>query len=565
MIPKFLKIIFILLTFFFTNQANSKVSNTNFSESILVNYLSAIISYDNQQNQKSLNYFNSSKALIKKHESYFKKYIFSLVANQKIKRAIQEIKTLKNQSNTDFFEYYLLLVLDSILKKDYEKSEKFIGNLSKFKGSNSYEDAIYDTLNLYISTFKNKKLNFQKSKYENLNLLNNTFLKCYLDDETTQTSFDNLVNSASVDYSRYLFFYTNYLISKNKISEANKLFINKDRLNNGLLILQTRDWLLNNESKKISNIFSCKSEADLLAEFFFLISNLYSSQKEMKKSNFYLNISIFLNDKFKSNELLIADNYFDTKKYEETKKILKKFTKEDKIFYWYKIKTNTKIISINQNEKQALNYIENKFQKINNKTDKIIFDMANIYKNFKEYNKAINLYTILMKKFNENSKTYADLLFRRGGCNERLKNFKKSDEDLLLALTITPNNSYTLNYLAYSWLERNINITRAVNMLEIAYKNNQDDPYITDSVGWGYYLTGRYVEAEKFMKKAIILMPNDPIVNDHYGDILWSLNKKIQAKYYWKSVLNLKDTKKEMIEKVKIKLLIGPKIEHNNS
>ena len=170
-----------------------------------------------------------------------------------------------------------------------------------------------------------------------------------------------------------------------------------------------------------------------------------------------------------------------------------------------------------------------------------------------------------MKNFEKNSDNYADLLFRRGGSNERLGNYKKSDEDLLLALKISPNESYTLNYLAYSWLERKMNISKAVKMLEIANKINENDPYITDSVGWGYFLTGRYDEAEKFMRRAIILMPNDPVINDHYGDILWKLNKKLQAKFYWKSVLNLKDTEDDMIEKVKIKLLKGLKIESNSS
>ena len=102
-------------------------------------------------------------------------------------------------------------------------------------------------------------------------------------------------------------------------------------------------------------------------------------------------------------------------------------------------------------------------------------------------------------------------------------------------------------------------------MLEIANKINENDPYITDSVGWGYFLTGRYDEAEKFMRRAIILMPNDPVINDHYGDILWKLNKKLQAKFYWESVLNLEDTEDDMIEKVKIKLLKGLKIESNSS
>ena len=85
----------------------------------------------------------------------------------------------------------------------------------------------------------------------------------------------------------------------------------------------------------------------------------------------------------------------------------------------------------------------------------------------------------------------------------------------------------------------------------------KNDPFIIDSVGWGYYLIGDFVNAEKFIRKAIQLMPNDPIVNDHYGDILWSLDKKIQAKYYWNSVLKFKDTDDEMRRKVKHKLLLG--------
>ena len=61
------------------------------------------------------------------------------------------------------------------------------------------------------------------------------------------------------------------------------------------------------------------------------------------------------------------------------------------------------------------------------------------------------------------------------------------------------------------------------------------------------------------MKRAIQLMPDDPIVNDHYGDILWSLNRKMQAQYYWKGVLNFEDTEESMKEKINIKLLKGPK------
>ena len=41
---------------------------------------------------------------------------------------------------------------------------------------------------------------------------------------------------------------------------------------------------------------------------------------------------------------------------------------------------------------------------------------------------------------------------------------------------------------------------------------------------------------EKFLRQAVELMPTDPIINDHYGDALWMLNKNIQARYLWQHV-----------------------------
>ena len=96
-------------------------------------------------------------------------------------------------------------------------------------------------------------------------------------------------------------------------------------------------------------------------------------------------------------------------------------------------------------------------------------------------------------------------------------------------------------------------------MLEIAYAAESNDPYIIDSIGWAYYLIDDFSKAEKFLKRAVELMPNDPIVNDHYGDILWKLNRKIQARYFWSRVLEMKNFDKEILEKIKDKLIKGLK------
>ena len=53
-------------------------------------------------------------------------------------------------------------------------------------------------------------------------------------------------------------------------------------------------------------------------------------------------------------------------------------------------------------------------------------------------------------------------------------------------------------------------------------------------------------------------MPDDPIVNDHYGDILWMLDRKIQARYFWANVLKMDDAEKEMINTINIKMIKGP-------
>ena len=95
-------------------------------------------------------------------------------------------------------------------------------------------------------------------------------------------------------------------------------------------------------------------------------------------------------------------------------------------------------------------------------------------------------------------------------------------------------------------------------MLEKAYESKSNDPYIIDSIGWAYFLVNDFLKAEKFLKRAVELMPEDPIVNDHYGDILWKLDRKIQARYFWSMVLEMKNVEEELIIKINNKLIIGP-------
>ena len=559
MYSNLIKVIFILILFY-QGPVQSKVKDINkFDHEDLSNYFSGLISFNQNKNTEALNFFNSAKILKDQHTPYLQSYIKILVQEKKTNIAIKELKKNLNKENIDFFEGYLLLLIDSVQQKDFKKSKQYLSKISELSQNNTFNLIIYESLKNYIYLFENKKKFVNKSKFGNLNLIAETFENCYLDLNETKNSYTKLVSTNESDYSRYQFFYINYLLKKNQIEQVRKLAkkVNTNRSN--LLISQTVEWVESDNYKKINDIFSCSEENHILSEFFYLIANLYSSEGIYDVSNFYVNISNFLNPKFIYNLSLLAENHIFNKNYTLAKNILNKFDKKDQSYFWYKVKKNTLIISEKSGDEKAIKFLNLQFKKIKKPNVKILYDYANLMKNFQEHDIAINYYTKLLSILKNDSIFYSEILYRRGGSYERLELFEKSDEDLLQSLKLNPEDAYVLNYLAYSWLERNFKIEIAIDMLERAYKKESDSPYILDSIGWAYYLIGDYIKAEKFLKQAIEIMPYDPIINDHYGDILWSLNRKMQAQYHWKSVLKFEDTENDMKEKIKLKILFGPK------
>ena len=533
---------------------SNKFDSKNFSK-----YFSGIIAFENQNNSDALKFFNSSKILLNEHDPYLKRYISSLVLENKISKAINLIKSNKEKKNINFFDAYFLLFIDSLKRDDFNIADKFLSKAFEYIKKDEINLAILETLKQYTYVFKKKEFLKDEKNFGNLSLIAKTFQKCYLNDPKTDSHFVNLIEKVDEDFSRYKFFYINYLISKNRIIKANQIVENINSINSTLLLSQAKKWLNEGDLIKFNQVFSCQNPNDIISEFLFLISNLYSSYDNFEKSNFYLNLSNFLNPKFVFNLSLVAENYFLNNNFEKAKKILKAFKKEDNFYYWYRIKLEAKIIAKKRNLNQSLNYIVSKFNEINNPNEKIIFDLANFYKNAKEYELSIKYYTNILKNLKDESIIKSDLLYRRGGSYERLGNYKKADEDLLKSLKINPDEPYVLNYLAYSWLERDYKINEAIEMLESAYSVKKNDPYIIDSIGWGYFLVNDFFKAEKFLRRALELMPEDPIVNDHYGDILWKLDRKIEARYFWNNVLKMDDAEREMIESINIKIVEGLK------
>ena len=550
-------IFFFIIFFLYQTSSFSKISDVDkFDKKNLSNYFSAVLSINNNDAKNSLKFLENSKILNNKHEEYFKNYIKSLVANEKVDLAIKKIKYSPN--NYSFLEKEVILLADNIMNKNFEKSSL---NLEKIESlidpDDRYHIILSKVLKNYLEVFKSNNIeSYKNNNFAELDEISLAFLSCYFDLKNTDKRFEEFIEYDGSS-SRYIYFYLDYLIEQNKINKIDQVLQNINQLNKPLLIAQSVKWIEEKNYNKLNNLFSCKNEKDIVAEFFYLIANLYSSQGLFKESNFYIILAKYLNPKFTLNSTLLIENYMDTKKYKLVKNELSNIEKDNVIYNWFRVKKNASIIQETKNDDSALKFIKKEYGKIQNPSNKILFDMANILRNFQDYEGAIEIYSNLIRYPNYSAEEYADLLYKRGTSYERKKDFLKADEDLIESLKIDPDEPYVLNYLGYSWLERSYKIPEAMDMLKEAYSLRENDPYITDSIGWAYYLIEDFVNAKKYLEKAVKLMPYDPIVNDHYGDVLWRLNKKVQARYFWNGVLKLEDTEEELKKEIEKKLVFG--------
>ncbi len=460
MFVKNFKFLLILLLLYQNPSYSKSASFVDFDSKNLSKYFSGIVAFENKDNSKALNFFNTSKVLVNKHEPFLKRYVYSLVLENKVSQAINIIK--QNNDKSEFFEKYLLLTIDSLRRYDFSKALDYISKTEKYIELDRFNSVILNNLRDYIFVFKEKKLLNDLKNYGNLSIISATFKRCYLGDVKTKTFFSKLVNNDDADLTRYTFFYLAYLIENNQIEEAKKITKDIKFINTSLLLSQGKSWIENNNEKKIKNIFSCKNHNDLISEFLFLISNLYSAQDDIIKSNFYSYLSIYLNPKFHYNLSLVTENLYSNGEFNRVKKIIKKFEKEDDFYYWYRLKKEAQIISKQTSSKDSLKFIKFNFEKIKNPNEKILFDVANFYRNAKEYEQAIKYYTTVLEIVSEDLENKSDLFYRRGASNERMGNYEEADRDMLLSLEIDPDDAYVLNYLAYSWLERDYKIEEAI-------------------------------------------------------------------------------------------------------
>ena len=269
MLIKFFKFALILLIYHSPLYSKNKTLN-DINSRYLSNYFSGIVAYDQKDNSEALKFFQSSKSLIKQHNSYLKRYIYSLVLEGKIQRATNEIKLNLTENNSNFFEAHLILAVDSLKKKNYQKSKSHLQQSYAFIENDKISILIIEALKQYLYVFEENKIPNTKKDFGDFSFINEAFQRCYLNDKNTDTYFDKIINTENEDnYSRYKFFYINYLIEKDMYGKAKEITDNLDYLDSSLLISQGKKWIENKKLKEFKKVFSCKNPNDVVSELFF--------------------------------------------------------------------------------------------------------------------------------------------------------------------------------------------------------------------------------------------------------------------------------------------------------
>ncbi len=185
-----------------------------------------------------------------------------------------------------------------------------------------------------------------------------------------------------------------------------------------------------------------------------------------------------------------------------------------------------------------------------------LLTLGDILRFEKKYAEAIKVYTKIIELTGGNRALDWRFYYVRGIAYERSDIWELAEKDFLKALELNPNQPQVLNYLGYSWVDKNMNLLEGLELIKRAVNASPDDGYIIDSLGWAYYRLGQYDKAISALKRALNLLPNDPEINDHLGDVYWRVGRKLEARYQWKIAIDV-DKDGVVTERAKPKLENG--------
>jgi Tfp pilus assembly protein PilF len=126
-------------------------------------------------------------------------------------------------------------------------------------------------------------------------------------------------------------------------------------------------------------------------------------------------------------------------------------------------------------------------------------------------------------------------------CYHSLGKDKDSDKYFDNYLAIDSTNAYLMNNYAYYLAKRNNKLDKALNLSRKSIEIEPFNSSFLDTYSWILYTLAEYDKALNYIQRAYKYGGNkNPVVLEHYGDILMKIGNTVEAIDRWKDAYQLK-------------------------
>ena len=170
----------------------------------------------------------------------------------------------------------------------------------------------------------------------------------------------------------------------------------------------------------------------------------------------------------------------------------------------------------------------------------------------KNYEKAVKSLQAGVKIIAGDKDLTSDFYSIIGDAQHSIGNNEASFEAYELSLKANSENALVLNNYAYHLSLAALQLEKAAQMAQKAVVLSPENSFYLDTYAWVLYKQGNYTEALNYIEQAMKYTPDtSATVLEHYGDILFRLNKKEEATIAWKQALEKGDGSEFLESKVK--------------
>jgi len=371
--------------------------------------------------------------------------------------------------------------------KEYDKAAQVLHRLIKLEGD-SYL-AYYSLARLYVELKQYDKAGESYEKALELNW------------------FESLAYEVAEFYEKHQEYDKAVRIYKRIINEGETGDLAKTRLVNIYLTMGENDKALA-LLRELRTILPESHNVDMT------ISRILLSQEKYAEAIMILEDVLKTNPELTVVHYLLAMAYYknnqSVKAEEQLKDIpVKSNLFEDSIFM------RVRILKDSENTAGAVALLEQQIEDAATRKPNFYILLATLYQEDGDVEQGRQTYEKALKLYPKDT----DVLYNYGIFLEKAGESDKAMTIMEKVISLDPENGTALNYVGYSWADKNQNLTKALKYIKKAVELMPDDGYIRDSLGWVYFKMGNITQAIIELEKAVKMVDDDPIIREHLGDV----------------------------------------------